>query len=148
MREKRQQEMPRKNAGADRDRRRECRAGNIVGGGGDAERDNEEGMSLHKILGRSRIMRRGAERDRRCNEITNMYRNSRLTLPLKLKFRIGNDRRNVEGGDGDAGATQAVFKHSHGRSTSPHPHFFQLPHGAPPALWATRWFKGSFNQIN
>ena len=107
MREKRQHEMPRKNAGADRDRRRECRAGNIVGGGGDAERDNEEGMSLHKILGRSRIMRRGAERDRRCNEITNMYRNSRLTLPLNLKFRIGNDRRNVEGGDGDA-STSAI----------------------------------------
>jgi hypothetical protein len=50
--------------------------------GGDVERDNEEGMSLHKILGRSGIMRRGAERDRRCNEVRKISRKSRLTLPL------------------------------------------------------------------
>ena len=56
--------------------------------GGDAERANDEGMSLHKILGRSGIMRRGAEWDRRCNEILKISRKSRLAVSLKSTLHL------------------------------------------------------------
>ena len=123
-------------------------------GGGDAERDNEEGMSLHKILGRSGIMRRGAEWDRRCNEILKISRKSRLAVPLKstLHLQLRQPHRfgitlNVESCDGDAAATQVIFKHALS-PMRPHLHENQLLREVPPALWATRWFRGSFNQIN